>query len=59
MGIGEWLLTGFIVLIFAFVILRPDRWRKRDRSSDGEGGFYAADSRRDDDNDMDADGDGD
>jgi hypothetical protein len=56
MGVGEWVLTGLVVLIFAFVILRPDRWRKRDRTGDGDGGFYAADRPSDDDTDFDADG---
>lgn len=56
---GEWLLAGVVVLVFAFVILRPDLWGKRgDGSSGGEGGFYAADGRRHDDSDGDGNGDG-
>jgi len=50
MGVAEWLLVAAIVCVFAFIILRPDRWGKRDNATGSEGGFYAAD-RRDDDND--------
>jgi hypothetical protein len=60
MGVGEWVLAGLVVVIFVFVILRPDRWGKRDSGSGSEGGFYAADGRRrDDDNNGDGGGDGD
>ena len=59
MGWGEWVLAGLVVIIAVFVILRPDRWGKRDRPTDGEGGFYAADTRRRDDGDEDGDGGGD
>jgi hypothetical protein len=30
MGVAEWLLVAAIVCVFAFIILRPDRWGKRD-----------------------------
>ena len=55
MGIGEWLLAGLVAVAFAFVILRPDLWGRRGRSSDGGGdtvvgvGVNAHDDGDDDD----------
>lgn len=57
MGVAEWFLAGLVALIFVFVILRPDRWGKRDRRrSDGTTVGVDGSSRRDRDNDNDSDG---
>jgi hypothetical protein len=63
MGLGEWLLAGLVVVIFAFVILRPDLWNKRGRRHSSDGGSTAvgvdATSRRHDgDSDSGSDGGG-
>jgi hypothetical protein len=57
MGWGEWLLAGLVVVIFAFVILRPDLWGRRDRRRADGGTAVGVDGtgrRRDDDNDGDS-----
>lgn len=54
MGVGEWLLAGLVAVIFAFVILRPDRWGTRTRRrSDGTTVGVDGTGRRDRDNDND------
>ena len=61
MGVSEWLLAGLVVVIFAFVILRPDLWGKRGRGSSDGGGDTAVGVHMDgrhQDNDSDSDGDG-
>ena len=66
MGAGEWVLAGLVAVIFAFVILRPDRWGRSSRRRDsGDGGTSGTavgvdgSSRRGRDNDNDSDNDSD
>lgn len=60
MGWGEWLLAGLVALVFAFVILRPDLWRRTgSRRNRGDGGTSVGvdgTGRRDRDDDNDGDG---
>lgn len=60
MDTWEWVLAGVVVVVFAFIILRPDRWNTRTRRRSDGGTTVGVDgtSRRDRDNDNDNDGDG-
>ena len=64
MGIGEWLLAGLVAVAFGFVILRPDLWGRRGRSSGGDGDTVVgvgvnAHPHFDDDDDSESGEDGD
>ena len=53
----QWLIgAGVVVVVVGWIILQPQRWGKRDSGNGSEGGFYAADSHRRDDDDNDGDG---
>ena len=57
---AEWLLIVALVCVFAFIVLRPDRFGgKRGSDSGGDsGGYYSTDRNRSDDLTTGSDGDG-
>jgi hypothetical protein len=63
MDLAEWLLVVAIVCVFAFIVLRPDRFGRKARAGDSgssggdSGTYYSSDRNRSDDRTTDNDGD--